>query len=121
MSRERLIRDASKHAAQRRSPRQEADIARRGGIPTPGSGSGPTHKADVRNYCGVFRVEAKTTSHRSFSIKLSDWQKVEDAAYPNREEPMMIIEFLDESGQPIKELAVVPLWIAEEWASERPT
>lgn len=121
MSRERLIRDANKHAAQRRSPRQEDDIARRGGIRTPGSGSGPTHKADVRKYRGIFRVEAKSTGHKSFSIKLSEWQKVEDAAYPNREEPMMIIEFVDETGRPIKELAVVPSWIVEEWANEKST
>jgi len=121
MSRERLIRDANKNAAYRRSPGQERDIARRGGIPTPGSGSGPTHKADVRKYRGAFRVEAKSTGHKSFSIKLSDWKKIEDAAYPNREEPMMIIEFVDEAGRPIKELAVVPAWIPEEWADEKST
>lgn len=120
MSRDRLIRDAAKYPAQRRSRSQEREISvRGGGIPTPGSGSGPTHKGDVRRHHGVFRVEAKTTGKKSFSIKLADWIKVEDAAYPNREEPMMIIEFVDETGRPIKELAVVPSWIVEEWASEK--
>lgn len=119
MSRERLIRDANKYPAQRRSPKQESEIANRGGIRNPGSGSGPNHKADIRKYGGCFRIEAKSTGKASFSISLKDWRKVEDAAYPNREEPMMIIEFIDDAGRPIKELAVVPLWIAEEWASER--
>lgn len=119
MSRQRLIRDAAKHAAQRRSRSQEHEIAVRGGIPTPGSGSGPTHKGDIRKFHGAFRVEAKSTGHKSFSIKLEDWRKIEDAAYPNQEEPMMIIEFVDETGRPIKELCVIPTWIAEEWADEK--
>ena len=32
---------------------------------------------------------------------------------------MMIIEFVDEVGRPIKELCVIPTWIAEEWADEK--
>lgn len=119
MSRRRLIRDANKYPAQRRSAHQESEIAHRGGIRNPGSGAGATHKADIRKYRGCLRVEAKSTGKASFSIKLSDWRKVEDAAYPNQEEPMMLIEFLDETGQPIKELAVVPAWIVEEWADEK--
>ncbi len=117
MSRRRLIHDANRYVAQRRSPRQEREIAARGGIPTPGSGSGPTHKGDVRKFGGKFRVEAKTTGHASFSVKLSDWEKIEEAAYPNSEEPMLVIEFIDEAGRPIKELCVIPTWIAEEWAN----
>lgn len=39
--------------------------------------------------------------------------KVENAALPNDELPAIVIEFLDENGEPEHEVAVVPMYVLE--------
>lgn len=83
-----------------------------GGKVTPGSGNGSI-KGDVR-VRGVVRIEAKTTKHKSFSVTLDMIAKIEEAALPSNEVPVLVVEFLDEHGRPIKEVAVVPTYILDE-------
>ncbi len=65
---------------QKRSQRQERDIAERvGGRVTPGSGSGWVTKNDVKN--SRFSIEAKTTDKKSYSLKLDDLLKAERQAW----------------------------------------
>jgi hypothetical protein len=97
-------------AAHKRAAAQEKYLARRGdGKLTPGSGN-KLHKGDVIRYNGLYRVEAKCTTHRSFSVTLAMLEKIENAALANRELPAIVIEFLDSAGNPFKEIAVVPVY-----------
>jgi hypothetical protein len=89
---------------------QEKSLATRiGGKVTPGSGNGSI-KGDVRK-AGVVRVEAKTTKNKSFSVTLDMIRKIEDAALPSGEMPVIVVEFIDGSGKPIKEVAIVPTYV----------
>jgi Holliday junction resolvase len=99
--------------AHRRAPKQERELAKRsGGRLTPGSGS-KTQKGDVRNAYGVFRIEAKTTMKKSFSVTREMVRKIEDASLPNGEVPAIVIEFLNDEGEPVMEVAVVPTYLLE--------
>jgi hypothetical protein len=108
--------------AHRRSPKQERELAKRGGGRlTPGSGSGRV-KGDVRRFAGVIRIEAKTTSNKSFSVTKEMIDKLENACLPENELPAIIIEFLDERGKPVKEVAVAPTYVFDtliEMSNER--
>lgn len=73
----------------------------------PGSGSG-AEKGDVKKYNGVFRVEAKTTTKASFRLTKEMVDKITDAALPHGELPAIIVEFIDQRGRPLREVAVVP-------------
>lgn len=96
-----------------RSPLQEAELAKRGGgRVTPGSGN-QAQKGDVMKYRGCIRIEAKTTKNKSFSVTREMFNKIEDAGLPNNEIPAMVIEFIDEFGNPEAELAVVPTYALE--------
>lgn len=96
----------------KRSKQQEKALARRvGGHVTPGSGNGSI-KGDVRKR-GVVRIEAKTTKNKSFSVTLDMIRKIEDAALPANEMPVLVIEFIDENGRPISEVAVVPTYVLD--------
>ena len=118
MSRESFMNDAKKHAGHRRAPKQEKQIAKRsGGRPIRGSGSG-YKKGDVEKAHGIFRVEAKTTKHQSFSVTRDMIRKIEAAALPHGEVPAMIIEFISETGTPEMEVAVVPTYVLEEIAKQ---
>ena len=115
MSRDRFLnRESEKgHVAYRRSRQQERLLAKRsGGRLITGSGSGP-EKGDIKKYSGVFRVEAKTTSHDSFRVTKEMIRKIEDAALPHGELPAIIIEFVDKQGKPISEIAVVSTDVLE--------
>lgn len=112
MSRDSFMNRDKRHgtASHRRSKKQEKELAQRGGGQcVPGSGAG-YQKGDVKGYNGVFRIEAKTTKHRSFSITRDMVQKIEDAALGNGELPAIIVEFIDEQGKPQMEVAVVPTY-----------
>lgn len=99
--------------AYHRSATQEREIATRvGGRLTPRSGAGK-EKGDVR-LKGIARIEAKTTSRKSFSVTLEMLDKLANAALPTGEIPIHVIEFLDSDGKPIQSLAVMPLWAAEQ-------
>jgi hypothetical protein len=97
-------------ASHRRSPRQEAELAKRtGGRVTRGSGCG-NEKGDIR-IKGIARIEAKTTKHKSFSVTQEMLDKIEEAAITSGELPALVIEFLDDKGKPTREVAVVPTWV----------
>jgi len=100
------------NASYRRSRKQEKALATRlGGKVTPASGS-KDEKGDVR-VKGVFRIEAKTTKHKSFSVTLDMLRQIEDAASLSGELPIIVIEFINEQGRPLKEVAVVPTYVLD--------
>jgi Holliday junction resolvase len=114
MSRESFLKRVTDVPGNTRSHKrakvQERDLARKvGGRVTPGSGNGPI-KGDVRK-AGVVRIEAKTTKNKSFSVTLDMVRKIEDAALPSGEMPVIVVEFTDGSGKPIKEVAIVPTYV----------
>ena len=98
------------YTAQRRSLQQEKELAKRaGGKIVRGSGRG-NEKGDVR-VDGVVRIEAKTTTKSSFSITSEMIQKIELASVCSGECPAIVVEFLNQKGKPIHEVAVVPMWV----------
>ena len=99
--------------AHRRSIKQEAELAHKhNGLVTPGSGNQRV-KGDIR-VTGVMRIEAKTTTAKSFRVTQEMIQKIEDAGLPHGEIPAIIIEFIDADGNPLKEVAVVPTYALED-------
>ena len=107
---DRAERKANLSKSHRRAPKQEAEIAWRvGGRLTPGSGCGAV-KGDVR-VKGVTRIECKTTKNKSFSVTLEMLEKIEEAAASGGELPILVIEFIDERGRKIKDVAVCPTYV----------
>lgn len=101
-----------------RSIAQEQMLEARGrGARTPGSGN-KRKKGDIEKYHGIFRVEAKCTQSRSFSVSLSMLDALEDSSLPAGEIPAVIIEFIDGAGNPIREVAVVPTYALEAIANQ---
>lgn len=99
--------------SQIRAKKQEREVAKRlQGRLTPASGA-KEEKGDVR-VRGVARIECKTTKHKSFSVTLEMAQKIEEAAISTGEMPILLIEFIDDTGKPLGELAVVPSYLLEE-------
>jgi Holliday junction resolvase len=96
-----------------RARKQEKEVAKRlRGITTPASGA-KEMKGDVR-VRDIVRIECKTTKNKSFSVTLDMVRKIEDAAIPSGEIPVMLIEFNDGDGNPICEVAVVPSYVLED-------
>tara|TARA_R100000808_G_scaffold512_2_gene2697 strand:+ start:16085 stop:16435 length:351 start_codon:yes stop_codon:yes gene_type:complete len=94
-----------------RSASQERELAKRvGGRTVRGSGCG-SEKGDARLE-KVCRIEAKTTSAKSFRVTRDMLDKLEEAALPSNELPALVVEFLEE-GKPVGEVAVVPTWILD--------
>lgn len=90
-----------------RAPKQEKLLAARyGGWTTPGSGS-KSQKGDIKKAVGFIRIEAKTTSKKSFSLTRKLFEKIETAAMSCNEIPVFVIEFLDDNGKPVHTLAVL--------------
>jgi len=101
----------SQSPAHQRSLKQEKELAiRGGGRQTVGSGN-KREKGDIKKYHGVFRVEAKTTTKKSFSVKREMMEKLEDASVPHGEFPAMIIEFIDDNQNVLSEVAIVPTYM----------
>lgn len=116
MSREAFLRRSNgvpgNGTSHKRAKKQERLLASRvGGRLTPASGA-KSEKGDVR-VKGVMRIEAKTTQKKSFSVTLEMIQKIEEAALTCDEMPVLIIEFIDEQGRPIKEVAVMPTYVLD--------
>jgi hypothetical protein len=90
---------------QRKSRRQEkraaADL---GGRVQPASGAMSHAKGDVRTVGSVL-AECKTTSKKSYNLKLAEWQKVQSEARGG-EMPVMQVEFQGQFGMHTK-LAVI--------------
>lgn len=116
MSRESFLRRINgvpgNGTSHKRAKKQERELAARvGGRLTPASGA-KAEKGDVR-VKGVLRIEAKTTKNKSFSVTLDMIRKIEEAALGCGEMPALVIEFIDERGRPIKEVAVVPTYVLD--------
>lgn len=111
MSRESFINRDKNHGSNshRRAPKQEKQLALRfAGRTTVASGS-KDEKGDVR-VKGALRIEAKTTKNKSFSVTLDMVRKIEEAALACDELPAMVIEFINDQGKPVAEVAVVPTY-----------
>jgi len=102
-----LLSNSHAHA-----PKQEKRIAGRiNGRTVRGSGSG-NEKGDARKP-GVCRVECKGTKHSSFSITQKMLDKIENAAMPACELPVIQIDFLDDDGNVKRTCAVCPEWVLD--------
>lgn len=98
-----------------RAPKQEKELAKLvKGRRTPGSGS-KALKGDVRKK-RVVRIEAKTTKNNSFSVTRDMVRKIEEAALPYDELPVIVVEFNDGKGKKVSEVAVCPLYVLQEIA-----
>ena len=81
----------------RASIRQERKLAEVvGGRTQPGSGAFPGHKGDVR-LRNKFRIEAKFTTKKSYTLKLEDLLKIVGEC-TGSERPVFVVEFKDENG-----------------------
>ena len=98
---------------QKRSKKQEKAAAKRlGGRVQPASGAGRA-KGDVRADWNA-RVECKFTRASSFTLKLSELEKIEREAAPP-EKPIFEIEF--QGVNPNKRYAVIPGWLLDHFLS----
>jgi len=96
-----------------RAREQEREAAKRvRGSLTPASGAKDI-KGDVRK-TGVCRIECKTTKHSSFSVTLDMVRRIEEAALPYGEMPIILVEFNDGAGKKVAELAIVPSYILDQ-------
>lgn len=112
IAKDKTGRHNSSGQSHRRSKVQERELAKRlNGKTTLASGS-KAEKGDVRKH-GVIRVEAKTTKNKSFSVTREMVRKIEDAALPCNEIPAIVVEFIDEDGKPVMEIAVLPTYVLE--------
>ena len=92
-----------------RSKKQEKEMSLRLRAQlTPRSGAGAL-KGDLRKK-GICRIEAKTTKNKSFSVTLDMIRKIEEAALPYGEMPVIVIEFNDGNGHKIADIAVIPTY-----------
>lgn len=62
---------------------------------------------------GVLRIEAKTTKNKSFSVTREMIEKIESAAAMTGELPFLVIEFIDDTGRSLKQVAVCPMWVLD--------
>ena len=103
------IKSKGKTDNQKRSRKQEKSAAKRlGGNVQPGSGAGRA-KGDVRAPWQA-RIECKLTRAKSFSLKLSELEKIEKEAI-STEKPIFEIEF--QGVTPHKRYAVIPGWLLD--------
>lgn len=100
--------------SQKRSQRQEKRSAKRiGGDVQPASGAGSS-KGDVRKAFDT-RMECKLTRARSFSLKLSELEKIEQEA--GSEKPVFEIEF--QGVYPHKRYVVIPGWLYDQLTGDQ--
>lgn len=86
----------------RRSQQQERDIAEDlGGRTQPGSGNQPGAKGDVR-LKGQWRIEAKFTFAKSYSLTLDDLYKIAGEC-GDLEKPAFVIDFLEPGTSKLKD------------------
>lgn len=108
----RMERKKNLTKSHRRAPKMEREIAKAlGGRVTPGSGNGSV-KGDIR-IKGVARIECKCTKNKSFSVTLDMIEKIEAAGAEGAELPILVIEFIDDCGRPIKQVAVCPIYVLD--------
>jgi len=104
-----------KSDSQKRSQRQEKRAAKRiGGDVQPASGAGSS-KGDVRKAFDT-RMECKLTRSKSFSLKLSELEKIEREA-SSGEKPVFEIEF--QGVYPHKRYVVLPGWLYDQLTGDQ--
>lgn len=102
-----------KYPAQEYSRTQEKNSANDfGGSVTVGSGNKRV-KGDVR-FKGLFRLESKATSKRSYSLKFDDLEKIENVALSAGELAFFQVDFIDSEKKPIKKVIVLPEYVFQE-------
>lgn len=108
----RLERRKNLTQSHRRAPKMESELAKAvKGRVTPGSGNGAV-KGDIR-IKGIARIECKCTKNKSFSVNLEMIEKIEAAAAEGGELPIIVIEFIDDAGRKIKQVAVCPMYVLD--------
>lgn len=91
--------------ARKRISKFESETAEAlGGRRTPASGAGDT-KGDGRVQ-GRFRIENKTTAAKGYRLTKDTLQKIDDAARPYGERPILIVQFEQRLG-PHKRFAIL--------------
>lgn len=114
----RAERKGTQSKAYWRSKGQEKDLSKRiNGYQISASGAG-RKKGDVF-VSRVVRIEAKATQKASFSITRDMIDKITRAGLACDELPVIVVEFLDERGNRISEVAVTPLAPLELLIQER--
>jgi len=104
--------------AKNRSKVQESEIAKRINAKTTKASGSKDEKGDVR-LRKVLRLEAKTTTKKSFSITQDMLDKIEDAALGSGELPVIEVEFLNEKGRPFRSVCVVPTYVLDMIMAEK--
>lgn len=112
LAKDKTGRHNSSGVSHRRSKAQERDLAKRLDAKTTLASGSKAEKGDVRKH-GVIRIEAKTTKNKSFSLTREMVSKIEDAALPCNEIPAIVVEFIDEEGNPVMEVAILPTYVLE--------
>ena len=107
----RKVRPSPSHL---RAVKQEKETAKRlRGRLTPASGA-KDEKGDVR-VKRIARVECKTTKHKSFSVTLETVRAIEEAALSGGEVPILLVEFNDNMGKSLGEVAIIPSYLLDEF------
>lgn len=108
----REARTANLTPSHKRAKKQERELAGKlYGKLVPASGSKDV-KGDVR-IKGVARIEAKTTKNKSYSVTIETIQKIEAAAVSSGEMPILVVEFNDNAGKKIIDMAIMPMYALE--------
>lgn len=96
-----------------RAKQQEKETAKllRGAL-TPASGALEV-KGDVR-VKRIARIECKTTKNKSFPLTMELIRKIEDAAIPSDEVPVLLVEF-NQNGKKMGEVAIIPSYLLLEF------
>lgn len=102
-----LDRKSKQSTAYHKSAKLEKKLAEKvGGYRTAGSGN-KKEKGDVRKM-SVTRIEHKATQKKSFSVTREMLEKIELAGRGCDEIPILVVEFLDDRGVSVGQLACLP-------------
>jgi Holliday junction resolvase len=109
---ERSARTKNLTNSHKRAKKQERELAGKlNGRLTAASGAKDI-KGDVR-IKNVVRIEAKTTKNKSYSVTLETIEKIEAAAVQSGEMGILIVEFNDNFGRKIKDMAIMSTYALE--------
>lgn len=100
-------------ASHRHAPGQEKALAGRL-LARQVKGSGCGYEVGDVRIEGIARIDCKSTIHSSYSIGTKVVEKLQLAAMQTGEVPIFQIDFLDAGGDPLHQLAVMPLWALEQ-------
>lgn len=98
-----ILTTSHKHA-----PKQEKKVAQDlNGNTTPKSGAGNI-KGDVHTFVGNYHIDCKCTYHKSYSVKLEDWDKYKKQANDMAKHPVLQHDFIDkETGKTKQKLVTI--------------